>query len=61
MNITKIIAILFTAAQNAIALAQSLRAESGKTDDQLRADVASENQETRDSIDAFLASLKTGG
>lgn len=54
MNIAKMIALLLTAAEQAISFAKELRANSGMTDDALRAQIANEDDATRKSIDKFL-------
>ena len=59
MNYAQIIAFILNEAEQIFLLAQKLRASSGVTDAELRAAVASENQATRDSIDAFIASNPT--
>lgn len=56
-TIARAIAAAFSIAQTALSLAKQLHTNSGLSDDQLRAQVASDDQGTRDSIDAFLATL----
>ena len=53
----QLIILLATLGQQAIAAAVAMKQQSGMTDDQLRAEVATRDQATRDSIDAFLATL----
>lgn len=52
------IAIALSLAQQATELALKIKSQSGLSDDQLRAQIASDDQATRESIDKFLAGLK---
>lgn len=57
MNYAKLISLAIAAVQAATELAQTLRHNSGMTDDELRQQASEVDAETRDSIDKFLAGL----